>query len=60
FGISYISKTFNIPEDKVNEFVYFVEDNGIDKKLLLPENELLLIEYLDKQSKAYLKQSNEK
>lgn len=60
FGNSYISKTFNIPEDKVNEFIYFVEDNGIDKKLLLSENELLLIEYLDKQSKAYLKQRNEK
>ncbi len=60
FGINYISNTFNIPEDKVNEFIYFVEENGIDKKLLLPENELLLIEYLDEQSKAYLKQSNEK
>ena len=60
FGINYISKTFDIPEDKVNEFIYFVEENGIDKKLLLPENELLLIEYLDEQSKAYLKQSNEK
>ncbi len=59
FGINYISKTFNIPEDNVNEFIYFVEDNGIDKELLLPENELLLIELLDKQSKAYLKQSNE-
>ena len=60
FGINYISNTFNIPEDKVNEFIYFVEENGIDKKLLLPENELLLIEYLDEQSKAYLIQSNEK
>lgn len=60
FGINYISKTFNIPEDKVNEFIYFVEENGIDKKLLRPENELLLIELLDEQSKAYLKQSNEK
>lgn len=59
FGINYISKTFDIPEDKVNEFIYFVEDNGIDQKLLLPENELLLIELLDKQSKVYLKKSNE-
>ena len=60
FGINYISKTFNIPEDKVNEFIYFVDENGIDKKLLRPENELLLIELLEEQSKAYLKQSNEK
>ena len=60
FGINYISKTFDIPENKVNEFIYFVEENGIDKKLLRPENELLLIELLEEQSKAYLKQSNEK
>jgi hypothetical protein len=60
FGINYISNIFNIPEDKVNEFIYFIEENGIDKKLLLPENELLLIEYIDEQSKAYLIQSNEK
>lgn len=60
FGNAYISNNFNIPEDKVNDFIFFVEDNGIDKKLLKPENELLLIEYLTLQSKAYLKQSNEK
>ncbi len=59
FGNAYISKTFNIPEEKVNEFIYFVEENGIDKKLLQYENELLLIEYLHIQSKKYLKQAHE-
>lgn len=59
YSISYITENFNIPEDKVNEFIYFVEDNGIDKKLLRPENELLLIEYLDQQSKLFLKQIDE-
>ena len=59
-GIGYISETFNIPEEKVNEFIYFVEENGMDKKLLKPENELLLFEYLDQQSKLYLKQIDEK
>ncbi len=59
FGNAYISKTFKIPEEKVNEFIYFVEENGIDKKLLEYENELLLIEYLHSQSKIYLKQTNE-
>ena len=56
FGVAYISGNFDIPEEKVNEFIYFVEDNGIDRKLLKPENELLLIEYLSEQSKIYLKQ----
>ena len=59
FGNLYISKTFKIPEEKVNEFIYFVEEKGIDKKLLKFENELLLIEFLQTQSKAYLLQSKE-
>jgi len=60
FGNNYISKTFNIPEEKVNEFIYFVEENGLKKNLLKSENELLLIEHLHEQSKEYLLQSNEK
>ncbi len=59
FGNTYISKTFNIPEEKVNEFIYFVEENGLDKNLLKAENELLLIEYLHEQSNVYLLQSKE-
>ena len=59
FGNTYISKTFNIPEDKVNEFIYFVEENGLDKKLLKAKNELLLIEHLHEQSTVYLLQSKE-
>ncbi|PHS65858.1 MAG: hypothetical protein COB12_06435 [Flavobacterium sp.] len=60
FGIAYMTENFDIPEEKVNEFIYFVEDNGIDKELLRPENELLLIEFLSKQSEGFLKQINEK
>jgi len=60
YSINYISENFNIPEDKVNEFIYFVEENGIDRNLLKPENELLLIDFLNIQSKAFLKQINEK
>ena len=60
FGNNYISKTFKIPEDKVNEFIYYVEENGIDRSLLRPENEFVLINYLHLQSRAYLLQSQEK
>ncbi len=59
FGNAYISKIFKIPEEKVNEFIYFVEENGLDKNFLKAENELLLIEHLHLQSKAYLLQSEE-
>ena len=59
FGVAYISENFDIPEEKVNEFIYFVEENGIDRNLLKSENELLLIDFLDTQSKAFLKQINE-
>ena len=59
FGNNYISKTFNIPEEKVNEFIYYVEEDGIDKSLLRSENELQLIELLQLKSKAYLIQSKD-
>ena len=59
FGNNYIAETFNIPEEKVNEFIYFVEESGIDKSLLRSENELQLIEFLHIKSQAYLTQSNE-
>ncbi|MFK5982480.1 MAG: carboxypeptidase-like regulatory domain-containing protein [Flavobacteriaceae bacterium] len=59
FGVAYISENFDIPEEKVNEFIYFVEEKGIDRNLLKSENELLLIDFLDTQSKAFLKQINE-
>ena len=59
FGNDYISRTFSIPEEKVIEFIYFVEETGIEKSLLRSENELVLIKFLHIQSEVYLLQSKE-
>lgn len=53
YSNAYITRTFGIPEDKVNDFIYFTEDNGIDKSLLSSENEIELLEFLHRQSELY-------
>lgn len=54
-GRTYIINNFNIAEDKVEAFIVFVEDNGLDQELLLIENRMKLIEYLHEQSNLFLK-----
>jgi len=56
FDHDYLSGTFNIPSAKVNDFVYFAEENGLTLYLLKPENEIKLLEYLFEQSERYKKQ----
>lgn len=55
YSISYLQKNLDIPEDRINEFVYFVEDNGFDKSLLEGGNELKFLEYLIEQSIEFKK-----
>ncbi|MEJ2113604.1 MAG: carboxypeptidase-like regulatory domain-containing protein [Flavobacteriaceae bacterium] len=54
-GRTYIINNFNIAEDKVEAFIVFVENNGIDRNLLLEENRMQLIEFLHQQSELFLK-----
>lgn len=56
FSNAYISEHFDIPEEKVNDFIYFIEDSGINSNLFKAENELLLIDYLTIQSVIYRSQ----
>ncbi|MFD1162760.1 carboxypeptidase-like regulatory domain-containing protein [Hwangdonia seohaensis] len=50
----FISKACNIPFEKVDLFVAFIETNGIKEELYKPENEVYLIEFLIQQSKEFL------
>ncbi|MEL6810916.1 MAG: carboxypeptidase-like regulatory domain-containing protein [Bacteroidota bacterium] len=58
--VNYLVNTFEIPQDKVNDFVYFTEENGLNSYLLKPENEIQLLEFLFDQSEAYKKQLDTK
>src|SRR5690606_6123436 len=50
FSRSYIASTFDIPEDKAVDFLYYAQENGMEQRLLKPENEMELIEFLLKKS----------
>ena len=56
YGHDYLRSIFDIPSAKVNDFVYFAEENGLTLYLMKPENEIELLEYLFEQSKRYKKQ----
>ncbi|MCX7550785.1 hypothetical protein [Xanthomarina sp. F2636L] len=50
----FISSSFNIPEDKVTEFIAFAEVNNTDPSLYENGKDIELIQYLVDQSKLYL------
>lgn len=43
----------NIERDKINDFIYYVTDHGLDEDLLEDGNELNLIEFLIEKSEEY-------
>lgn len=59
FKPSYFTENFNIPENKVQSFIAYLEDSQFDETLLEPKNELKLIEYLHSKSKDFLVIKNE-
>jgi len=59
FKPSYFVDNYNIPEDKVQSFIGYVEESQFDIKLLEPKNKLKLIEYLHSKSKTFLAVKNE-
>jgi len=50
----YINRVFGIPKNKVNEFIVFVEDSGLDYSLLNDGRELEFVDFLVQQSKSFL------
>jgi hypothetical protein len=52
----FIEEKFGIPNEKVNEFIYFTEDRGIPVHLLKAENELELLDLLYQSSTDYKSQ----
>lgn len=51
----YIEDNFGIPGDKVNEFVTYVENHGLDYSLLKKGKEMEFLEFLTQKSKEFLK-----
>lgn len=60
YSHAFISGNFNIPQNRVNEFIAYVNTKNFDSKLLKDGNEMNLIEYLNIQSKEFLSKENGK
>ena len=60
FSNAYIFETFNISENKADDFLHFVEDSGLTTDLLQSHNELKLLEYMFRQSQLYKEQRENK
>jgi len=54
-GRTYIANNFNISEEKLEAFLAFIENKGINPDLLLDKNRMQLIEFLHQQSALFLK-----
>ena len=55
YNHDYFVQTFGIPFDKVNDFIYFTEENGLRSSMLKPGEEIELLAYLFEQSETYKK-----
>lgn len=60
YSLNDIQELCKIPEEKLQEFIGFVENNKIKPQLLEAKNKILLIEFLAKQSKLFLKDQDAK
>lgn len=49
----FFKANLNIERDRINDFIYYVTDHGLDQELLQDGNELNLIEFLIEKSKEY-------
>lgn len=55
FGKDFITENFDIAEDKIVDFLFYAQENGLDQDLLKPANELKLMEFLFRKGKEYKK-----
>ncbi|MFD1615560.1 carboxypeptidase-like regulatory domain-containing protein [Gelatiniphilus marinus] len=55
YSPKFISETCNIPFEKVESFIAYIEAKGIKNELFDTKNEVYLIEFIIKQSKEFLK-----
>ncbi|WP_417876441.1 carboxypeptidase-like regulatory domain-containing protein [Winogradskyella sediminis] len=60
YSVNYIHKNFDIPLDKVDAFIDYVEKAGVEDRLFEENNEMQLLERISELSKTFLKATREK
>lgn len=53
FDDDFFVANFEIKEDQINDFLFYVDENGLTAQMLKESNKLTLIDFLFKQSKNY-------
>jgi len=54
YSTKFLVENFNIPEPKVEAFIKYVEDEGLDYSLLNSGKEFLFLEFISEKSKEFL------
>jgi hypothetical protein len=60
YSINYIHSNFDIPLDQVEAFTDYVEEQGVDERLLEKDKEVQFLERITQLSKSFLKHKSEK
>ena len=60
YSINFIHTNFDIPLNKVEDFLDYIEEQGIDDSLLEKDKELQFLERISQLSKSFLKPDREK
>jgi len=60
YSINYIHSNFEIPLNRVEEFIDYVEIEGVDESLFETDKEMQLLERVSQLSKSFLKAQSEK
>ncbi|RMA57777.1 peptidase associated/transthyretin-like domain-containing protein [Ulvibacter antarcticus] len=59
FGNDFVISNFDIPAHLVNDFLYYVEENGMQREYLKGNNEIVLLDFVHQKSIEYNKQREE-
>lgn len=57
YNVYYFKESFNIPEARYDDFIYFVQEQGVPEGFLEPQNEILLLTFLKQESIIYLERA---
>ena len=60
YSINYIHSNFDIPLNRVDEFIDYVEKEGVDESLFNANMEMQLLERISQLSKSFLKERSGK
>lgn len=59
FSREFIQDNFDIPKENAFDFLFYAQENGLENRLLKPENEIQLMDFLHKRSAEYKKRQEE-